>query len=107
VSDIAEVSDQNFAVEVLQADRPVLVDFWAVWCVPCRKVAPVVEAIAAGYTGKLKVVKLNVDENHGTAGEYQIRNLPTLALFRDGKLAKRIVGYVPEEELREYLDTVV
>ena len=81
---VEEVGDQNFETEVLNSPVPVLVDFWAVWCAPCRMLAPAVEAVAEKYAGKAKVVKLNVDENMVTAGKYNIRGIPTLLLFKDG-----------------------
>ena len=82
----AAVTDQAFSQEVLQSDLPVIVDFWAEWCGPCRALAPIVEDVAKEYQGKVKFVKLNVDENHATAGEYGIRGIPTLLLFNNGQL---------------------
>src|SRR5205823_15031584 len=87
------VSDQNFETEVIKADVPVLVDFWAVWCGPCRMVAPVVEAIAAEQEGKLKVVKLDVDANQDAATRYRVMSIPTLILFKNGQAAERLVGF--------------
>jgi thioredoxin 1 len=89
---VAEVGDQNFEAEVLNSPMPVLVDFWAVWCAPCRMLAPVVEAIAEQYEGQAKVVKLNVDENTLTSGKYNIKGIPTLLLFKDGIVKEQIVG---------------
>ena len=89
---VAEVGDQNFDAEVLNAGVPVLVDFWAAWCAPCRMLAPVVEAIAEDYDGKAKVMKLNVDENMATSGKYNIKGIPTLLLFKDGVVKEQIVG---------------
>ena len=89
---VAEVGDQNFDAEVLNAKEPVLVDFWAAWCAPCRMVAPVVEAIAEEYEGKAKVFKLDVDQNSATAGKYNIKGIPTLLLFKDGVVKEQIVG---------------
>lgn len=94
-----QVSDATFESEVLKASTPVLVDFWATWCGPCRMVAPVVEEIARDYDGKLKVVKLDVDENGGTAAQFGIQSIPTLLLFKDGKAVQRIVGYRPKDRL--------
>ena len=93
------VNDANFEQEVLKSDIPVLVDFWAEWCSPCLMVAPVVEEIAKEYQGKLKVCKLNVDEGQATASEYGIMSIPTLAIFKDGKIADKVIGALPKEEL--------
>jgi len=92
-----EVTDSTFEREVLQSTQPVLVDFWAVWCGPCRAVAPVVEEIASDYEGKLKVMKLDVDDNPRTAAAYAVQSIPTLLVFKDGKAAERIVGAVPKK----------
>ncbi|MFN7944220.1 MAG: thioredoxin [Blastocatellia bacterium] len=89
---VSEVSDANFENEVLNSNQPVLVDFWAAWCAPCRMLAPTVEAVAEKYQGKARVVKLNVDENVEASSRYGIKGIPTLILFRDGKEAERVVG---------------
>src|SRR3989304_10447023 len=99
-----ELTDQNFDQEVLKADRPVLVDFWAAWCAPCRLVAPVVEALAHDNAGTLKVAKVDVDEVPELADRYNVQSIPTLALFVQGQLVKRIVGYVPKPELQRQID---
>ncbi|MBN2321010.1 MAG: thioredoxin [Acidobacteria bacterium] len=101
---VGEVGDQNFDVEVLNAKEPVLVDFWAVWCAPCRMVAPVVEAIAEEYEGKAKVYKLNVDENSATAGKYNIKGIPTLLLFKDGVVKEQIVGNTTKGTISKMID---
>ena len=106
-ANIMEATDANWKNEVLESSEPVLVDFWAVWCAPCRMVAPVVEAIAEEYSGKLKVVKLNVDENQQTAVKYQVMSIPTLAFFNDGQLVKTVVGFRPKEELAKEVDQVI
>ena len=106
-ANIMEATDANWKDEVLESSEPVLVDFWAVWCAPCRMVAPVVEAIAEEYSGKLKVVKLNVDENQQTAVKYQVMSIPTLAFFDDGQLVKTVVGFRPKEELAKEVDQVI
>lgn len=93
------VTDADFASVVLAADKPVLVDFWAVWCGPCRMVAPILEDIAAANTDKITVAKLNVDENPVTAGNYGITSIPTLIVFKDGQIAKQIVGAKPKVAL--------
>jgi thioredoxin 1 len=94
-----EATDSNFDREVLQSDQPVLVDFWATWCPPCRMIGPIMEDLAARMQGKLKVCKVNVDENPVTAQAYAIRAVPTLLLFRRGQVARRLVGALPKEDL--------
>ena len=98
------VDDGSFETEVLQADTPVLVDFWAEWCGPCRMVAPVVELLASEYQGRLKVTKLNVDESPQTAGAYSIRSIPTLLLFKDGEVQEAAVGAQPKAALARLID---
>lgn len=99
MSNAAAVSDTTFEQDVLQADQPVLVDFWATWCQPCRMVAPIVEEIAGEQAGKLKVVKLDVDENQRTAMQYGVSSIPTLILFKGGQPVERVVGFSPKERL--------
>jgi thioredoxin 1 len=96
---IAEITDATFDDEVLKSPQPVLVDFWAAWCGPCRAVSPVVEEVAAAYEGKLKVVKMNVDQNNQTPSRYGIRGIPALLIFKDGRIAEQIVGYVPKDTI--------
>jgi thioredoxin 1 len=98
------VDDNNFKQEVLESDVPVLVDFWAAWCMPCKMVTPVVEQIAEKYQGKLKVCKINVDEAPGTAREYGIMSIPTLTVFKDGKVIEKTVGAVPASKLESMID---
>ena len=101
---ISEVGDQNFDVEVLNSGVPVLVDFWAAWCAPCRMLAPVVEAIADKYEGRAKVVKLNVDENTLTSGKYNIKGIPTLLLFKDGIIKEQIVGNTTKDTISKMIE---
>jgi len=99
-----EFSDQCFEEEVLKSPQPVLVDFWATWCVPCRMMSPTVDAIAAEYAGRAKVGKLNVDENLDIASRYGIRSIPTLLLFKAGQIQEQVVGAVPKEAISRMLD---
>ncbi len=99
-----EVSDANFESEVIKSDLPVLVDFWAPWCGPCRMVAPLVEELADEYSGKVKFVKLNTDDNIQTASRYGIRSIPTLLVFKGGKAVEQVIGFRPKSELKRTLD---
>ena len=99
--DLIELSDANFDQEVLKANVPTLVDFWAVWCGPCRAIAPVVEALAKEYKGRLKVGKMNVDEHQGVPQKYEIRSIPTLLIFKGGNVVQQIVGNVPRAKIED------
>lgn len=103
---ITEFTDANFEEEVLNSDLPVLIDLWAVWCAPCYMVSPVVEELADEYAGKLKVGKLNVDQNPSVPGRYNVRAIPTLLFFKDGKLYDQIVGAVPKSTLEEVVKRI-
>lgn len=104
---IIEVSDANFEQEVLQSEQPVLVDFWAAWCGPCKALAPAVEQVASEYAGKLKVAKVDVDHNTATAMRFGIRGIPALLVFKGGKVVDQIVGYVPKEMIDRSLTKVL
>ncbi|MBD2138614.1 thioredoxin [Anabaena sp. FACHB-1237] len=107
MSSVISVTDSNFPQEVLSSEVPVLVDFWAPWCGPCRMVAPVVEEIAVQYVGQLKVVKVNTDENPQIASQYGIRSIPTLMIFKDGEKVDMVVGAVPKSTLSNTLEKYV
>ncbi len=100
---VVEITDQSFEQEVLRSDTPVLVDFWAVWCGPCRMIAPTVEALASAYAGKAKFVKVNVDENQSTPARYNIRGIPTLLLFKSGQVAEQLVGAASRETIENLI----
>ena len=107
MSEPIPVSDSNFDQTVLQAELPVLVDFWAAWCGPCRMVAPVVEELAQEYEGRVKFAKLDVDQNPKTASKYNIMGIPTLLIFKQGKPISHVVGFRPKAELKRSLDTAL
>jgi len=104
---VNEVSDQNFESEVMNASVPVMVDFWASWCAPCRMLAPVVETIAEQYNGKVKVFKMNIDDNPATPGKYNIRSIPTLLFFKEGVVKEQIVGNTSPGTIAKMLDNHV
>ena len=103
MSGVADVTDNSFQAEVLESDVPVLVDFWAPWCGPCRRVSPIVEEIAAEKGEALKVVKLNIDDNQQTAVKFNVMSIPTLMLFKHGELKKTVIGAYPKKKLAEEL----
>ncbi len=96
---VVQLTDDSFDQEVLKSGIPVLVDFWASWCAPCKAISPVVDSLSEEYDGKVKVGKLNVDENPATPGQYGVRGIPTLILFKDGKVLDQVVGAVPKNQL--------
>jgi thioredoxin 1 len=100
----AEVTDSTFETEVLKSDKPVLVDFWAPWCGPCRMVAPVVEELSDEYSDKVKFLKLNTDDNMNTAAAYGIRSIPTLLMFKGGQPVEQIIGFRPKGDLKRVID---
>ncbi len=104
---VVELSDANFEQEVIKSATPVLVDLWAAWCGPCRLIAPVVEELAGKYQGKVKMGKVNVDDDPQIAARFRIMNIPTLLLFKGGQEVDRIVGVVPKEELARRIDRVI
>jgi len=103
---VLTLTDENFEAEVLNSGVPVLVDFWAVWCGPCRAITPIVEELADQYDGRVKIGKVNVDENRQTAMTYKISSIPTLLVFKDGKVVQQIVGARPKREFQAALDAV-
>jgi thioredoxin 1 len=107
MSAVREVTDATFESEVLKSDVPVLIDFWAPWCGPCKAIAPVVDELATAYAGKLKVVKMNVDDNAQTPSTYGVRSIPNLLLIKGGQVKDQIIGAVPKAHLQKAIDQVV
>lgn len=103
MSDLLEVTDENFDAEIVKSDIPAMVDFWAVWCGPCKMVGPIVEELADEYKGKIKVAKMDVDQNRATPGKFGIRNIPTLIFFTGGEVSHTIVGAQPKNHIEEEL----
>jgi thioredoxin 1 len=103
----ATFTDENFAGEVLESAEPVLVDFWATWCGPCRAIAPAIEQLAGEYAGRVKVGKLDIDANAATTAQFKVRSIPTILLFQDGKVVDHIVGAVPKQTLVERIEALI
>jgi thioredoxin 1 len=101
------ITEQNFDKEVLESSMPVMVDFWAPWCGPCKMIAPIVEELAGEYSGRIKIGKVNTDENMGISSKYQVTSIPTVMFFKDKKLAQRIVGFKSTVELKTILDSLL
>jgi len=101
------LTDQSFEGEVINSNQPVLVDFWATWCGPCRAIAPIIEELAGQYEGKVKIAKLDVDDNQATASKYNVRSIPTLLFFQNGKVVDQIVGSAPKSALEGRLNTLL
>jgi thioredoxin 1 len=101
---IKHISDASFETDVLKADKPVLVDYWAEWCGPCKMIAPILDEVATGYEGKLQIAKMNVDENRDIPAKFGIRGIPTLMLFKDGQLAATKVGAMSKAQLTSFID---
>jgi thioredoxin 1 len=104
---LAEVTDAQFDAEVVRSTVPVLIDFWAPWCAPCRAIAPVVEELAATYAGRLKVLKMNVDDNPETPARYGVRGIPNLIFIKDGEVKDQLIGAVPKTQLVRAIDTLL
>ncbi len=107
MAEVQHVSDDDFEGEVLKSSIPVLIDFWAPWCGPCKTIAPLVDEVASEYAGRLKVVKMNVDDNPRTPSQYGVRGIPNLIIFKDGEVKEQIVGAVPKSQLTKAVERVV
>lgn len=107
MSNVIHVTDSSFQAEVIESDLPVIVDFWAVWCAPCQMVGPIIDEISDEYLGKLKVCKLDVDNNTDIPGQYGIRGIPTMLLFKNGKIEATKVGALPKNQLKAFIDSAI
>jgi thioredoxin 1 len=107
MAEILDVTDASFENEILKSETPVLIDFWAEWCAPCRAIAPIVKALAASYSGKVKVVKMNIDENPGTPGRYGVRAIPTVLAFKNGAVVGQITGARPKSAFEDLVQKLL
>ncbi len=107
MAEIIDVTDETFQAEVLNSDKPVIIDFWAEWCAPCRAIAPIVKDLAAQYGDKVKIVKLNIDENPVVPGKYSIRSIPTVLAFKDGAVVGQITGARPKSAFEEMVQNLL
>ncbi len=107
MSDVAEVTDQTFDAEVLQSDKPTIIDFWAEWCAPCRAISPIIKQLAEDYDGKLKVVKMNIDENPKTPGKYGVRAIPMVLAFQNGQVVEQLQGARPKAAFEEMVQKLI
>ncbi len=103
MSEIVEVSDQSFEAEVLQSDKPTIIDFWAEWCAPCRAIAPIIQELAEQYGDQVKIVKMDIDSNPSTPGKYGVRAIPTVLAFKDGQVAQQLQGARPKADFEEMI----
>jgi thioredoxin 1 len=102
-----ELNESNFSQEVLSSDKPVLVDFWASWCGPCKMLIPIIDELAIEYEGKAKIVKVNTDSNMSLSSQYQVTSIPCLMLFKEGKVVQKVVGFKPKNDLKKLIDSVL
>lgn len=104
MADVAEVTDQSFEAEVAQSDKPAIVDFWAEWCAPCRQISPIISDLASRYGDRIKILKMNIDENPSTPGKFGVRAIPTVLAFRDGQVVDQITGARPKKSFEEMVE---
>jgi len=107
MADVQEVSDQTFQKEVLEADKPAIIDFWAEWCAPCRQIAPIIKELAAEYGDRVKIVKMDIDANPGTPGQFGVRAIPTILAFKDGQVVEQLQGARPKADFQSMVDRLL